>query len=283
MRRQWVLPPAPSLPLTVTKIRRVLVDFDGPQVAITTDPQRQLYLAVVADHEQGLTRWLESPLPPHEHDALLIGQQTLADALLKDGVRIVDRTARGEVVSTWVLKESEIPAHLRPRANSYLPGLIASGPGTEVASPRLIIDGEGVHGNEISFSALGHLAVEVQGVLAAIAGEKADAPSKTELRMVLPAKKGSVILPMRPVNAELFEAVAPQLLKLVDPAVARKAPAKVQSALNILLRTLVTNKIDIYPRWQRSGHYISSYMAARHAKAMDDAPAGRVRAPWRKA
>ncbi len=71
------------MPLLVTRraLKEILIEYDGPRLAILEQPPDQI-LALCIDEDKNGVRWIQSPLSSLEYEALMRGALTVRAALL---------------------------------------------------------------------------------------------------------------------------------------------------------------------------------------------------------
>jgi hypothetical protein len=102
-------------------MKTVLVEYDGPQLAILEDGP-DWFLAVAVDQDKDAVRWIQSPLSKSEYQALTRGEVSVRDALLKRKILVLaDYTYDQRLLRVWKIIRSLIPEAALPRKNALLP------------------------------------------------------------------------------------------------------------------------------------------------------------------
>ncbi|MBA2662666.1 MAG: hypothetical protein H0U74_10255 [Bradymonadaceae bacterium] len=145
MRATWNLPDQTTLLASGRTMTQVLVEYDGPQIAIFSDSSGE-FLGLVADQDDRAQRWLQARLSSTEKQALLLGAETLYRALMKDELWVVDIDLVNGGECAWVVNSESLDEQNLPRPKALLPRLVREHfCGEEsLASPELKLDGAGV-------------------------------------------------------------------------------------------------------------------------------------------
>src|SRR5438034_5615384 len=123
MKPEWDLPTQFEAlgEIANRQISRVLLEYDGPQLVVLADRDRE-YLAVAVDEDESATRWLQVPISHLELRALVIGARSVREALRKPTVTVVDYAHDlSQPAFAWLVQWSEIPDRVLPRPGVRLP------------------------------------------------------------------------------------------------------------------------------------------------------------------
>lgn len=102
------------------KIELVLIEYDGPQLVIIRDAEKQRYVGLSADSEGALERWIHVPITDMELEGLCTGGVTMRNVLAKPRVEIADYN-RGRLANLSGAKLDRVPSGVLPLAGAYLP------------------------------------------------------------------------------------------------------------------------------------------------------------------
>jgi len=217
MKKNWNFLSQAHLFKKDIQVEKVLVEYDGPQIAVFHDPTEIPKLfGVAVDEEVGMIRWILIKISPTELTALLNGLVFLRDVFLKESCYIVDFNEEMEVVASWeianeCLEDSHLP---KPRVPLYL---------IPIASPliqegrAIKLDGRLFKEHSIGFRQLSDLFGTIQRLWERIAESEI---LKKGMNQVMPDIKsisslnlaatqmGSLELRVEASNDDLFDLVA---------------------------------------------------------------------------
>lgn len=242
------------------KIARVLLEYDGPQLAVLESRQSK-YIAFAADEDDKSVRWIHAPVTELEIKALLRGQIAIRNVVAKSIVSVIDVSLAGKPTLAWpTVSVSEIPGDCLPERDVLLPQFARE---SAISSGRVAFEceGESVRGHSMLFSCLSALTGSLQrfwsaaapdaGVEAKSDGEGAWGPAA----LVCPAgAPGSFAIVIERRDAAAFEAIASVYRsivshsygdpKLLQEALAARRPSLAQ-AYSGYLSALETFKVDV--------------------------------------
>ena len=123
MRSVWRLPQdeLPPSDLAGRTLHSVLVEFDGPEIAIVSGPDDQMRLSVACDEEDDALRWLEATLSVDQWLALFEGRLCVRDALRQSHVYIVDQRHDGTPLRGWQVSFESLHEQVLPAPGALLP------------------------------------------------------------------------------------------------------------------------------------------------------------------
>ena len=149
-------------------MKEVLMEYDGPHLAVFADKQRHFLGLRIDDDEQHIA-WLEAPLSGLEEEALKLGELTVRNALVKDQMWLVHVSHIGTPSFAQEVTASEVPQDILPEINALLPRYVRSRHRREAAErPEFRID---TKNGKVSLGNLGPLATSIQKVWDAFAPE----------------------------------------------------------------------------------------------------------------
>lgn len=110
--------------LSTLEIDTVLVEYDGPKVALWKGANDVLALGVVADEDETSVRWLLASTERVELDGMLLGALSVRDALTKHDALVCDVERDGKPTAAWRADWSRIPEDFLPSRGALLPSAV---------------------------------------------------------------------------------------------------------------------------------------------------------------
>jgi hypothetical protein len=280
--KDWKLSAQPQIPSGDFVFSEVLVDYDGPQVALFKSGSA-IYFGIAADGDDDFSRWICALVSAAEIEALLEGSTPMRQVLLKDTVLIVDIAHNGVALRTWEAPPSDLSADALPLPGDLLPSAQAKAGQREA----MILAGQGVVENRIEFRKLGDFVHSMQRLWNAFAQllegkPTAQAPIKRNLSSraslsFVAASPGSVGLTIHPIDQALFFAIAEEYKKVIrigdNLAQLRETLShlgpRVQSAFRNYLETLSRHELEVTIRWQNNASFVGANAARRIFEMID--------------
>ena len=125
MRHRWQLPHAELVMGNATlKMEYVLIEYDGPQLAIFRNSRKQRYIGLAADAEGTIERWIHAPLSPLEVEGLCARGVPMRNVVCKDGMLVIDYE-NDRAKRQYGVSPNQIPSGILPVPGAYLPKSIA--------------------------------------------------------------------------------------------------------------------------------------------------------------
>jgi len=294
MRDTWKLPAQEEL-LLPDALERVLVEYDGPQIATFTSYEG-LLLGVASDDDGGAVRWLAAPITGTELKALALGVVALRDLLVKPTMYVFDRAHEGGISHLWRCVDYHFADLDLPEVGAKLPEAardhLRSELGLEdfVDSPALWLDSPQLASKGVGFRALSELLSVLQRLWNAIAdtfgrdGPRTKGAWSQELvehaaLNLASAGAGSLLLRLNPADGALFDQVAARFEELAAAGDDQAALLRVMQRLGPragarygeLLDKLHTHDMQLLSRRSDGCAFISATMAPR---VLDALPTG---------
>lgn len=282
MRATWQLPEGMQLPLEKWEIDQVHLEFNGPQLVTLRDGERR-YLALAADEDAQVERWLRVGTTSTELLALEDGALGLDEVFAKPSVDVVDLSrASGQPLRLWRVPHQLLGEEDLPLPGSLLPNNRIELGTLEASSPMLQLDMAGARSTEgpaIRFISLGDLLRNFQRLWNALAQvtvgtatQRGTLTRELRERVALSAgalAPGSVILTVTASDEELFRTIGDEYRALVGAssnehdlvAVLRRLQVRVRSTYRDLLQVLEKRGLQLYAKWDTHRIYVGPTQA----------------------
>lgn len=254
-------------------IETVLVDFEGPQIALTRLGD-QLRLSIVADQDDECTRWVDAPISKAEADAIRSGASTLLDALMKPGFRVSDVGHDGTLRRWWKVDPNGLDPLLLPTRGAKIPD--ACQVSTEsVEQPVVVLDGVSVQQNTVAYKVFSEFLAGRQRVWSAIGSVLGINDESAQLSFAA-AASGSVRVTEVPEDPTAYSRISERLQEIVDSYAdaerfKKLAPTvRSRNAVDKYLRTIGTYRLDVLSRWGQATGFISASTAARRIAVLEE-------------
>lgn len=140
----------------------VLVEYDGPLLAMFSPSTGSQALGVAADWDESGERWVLADISSMEIEAMARGALPVREIFSKEELNVVDFDQSGSFVGAWLVEPASIPTGALPSVGAILPRearsyLVKKHRVKEPSTPRLRVAGSRVHGSKIEFSALSRI------------------------------------------------------------------------------------------------------------------------------
>lgn len=295
MRLPWPLPEQLST-MPALRMARVVIFYDGPQVALWSMNDTTL-LAVASDDDEHGVRWLGAPVSQTEMTALADGATDVRAVLQKDGLFAFDVDHSDRPLHVWEMSGIELGDDFLPAGGTPLPldvrALLGHQPATK---PEIRLDPS--VGDVVSFRALGEILTVFQRLWSSISevvfGESAHVSGawtkelvEHSLLSLRSAAPGSLVLSVSMRDDTSFESVARHFESLVGagadstrlaPLFARLGP-RVQGRYGELLERLRKHAVSMLSRRVDGAAFLPNYGAARVLSAFPVQLQETMRAP----
>lgn len=282
------------MPLLVTRraLKEILIEYDGPRLAILEQPPDQI-LALCIDEDKNGVRWIRSPLSSLEYEALMRGALTVRAALLKPGMVLVEYSHDKDekLQSAWELDPTQVPDDVLPDVDTLLPNYVMiSHPSTLApnvsAEFRLGTKGtRDIPEHIISFQRLSAVTAGIQHLWDAIGSTLTARPTVLN---AYATSRGSLAIRVQVDDKETFSQVAAVYRELTRATYDRKQLVETLSAKSArvirryseYLKMLDENSLDVFAEWYAGVAFIGHAGAQRNRKHIR-VPAPEVATPKR--
>jgi hypothetical protein len=208
----------------------VLVEFNGPQVAVLRSSSGKRFLGVAADEDGQLVRWLLAEVTSLELAALSNGAVATADVLEKRAALVLDIPINGGGNALWQVAWDDVDPNNLPERGARLPAgaresLAEYAIHYESDEPKLVFAKAESKGKVVSLRALSQSLDVHQRLWTAIGQSIERSPSergrwskdlvaRTELGFAY-AEAASLKIAIAPVDTEIFTEIASKHTQLV--------------------------------------------------------------------
>lgn len=261
MRYPWDLPEQWSLANQAPRWhpKRVLIEYDGPQL-VTLAWLREEYLALAVDDDEQCTRWIMSPVSKLEYEGLIRGGASVRSVLAKPTVKIVDYTHRGQgAIRVWDVDVSLVPETTLPERGAPLPDGVRHHLAKAVAArPSFDIGGGS---DRVPFGALSAITGKIQMLWNAFARDL----QFDHLTLAAVAfARGSLRVNVHTDNAQLFGTIAERYKELTfatDDSVAlqralKREPEGVAIAYGEYLKAVDLQRVEVLAQWAGNAAFV---------------------------
>ena len=280
MRHEWRLPAQTEYPsaLLGRQIREVLVEYDGPQLAVVVDEKsNDQYLALSVDDGPGFIRWLQVPVSHLELQALQIGAEPLRDAFLKMKVIVADYLPNFSPIAVWEVSATEIPDSAFPIRGAMLPEPEEIAAFKSRVEPGFSFYGKAPIDDAVSFGQLSSLSRTIQELWSTVAEAEFGVESPPVLYALVP-KRGSLRIPVHTADWDLFSRVAARYQQLVWASsdadaldrTLRRAPLSVASSFERHLQAVANQRIEVLTQWPDGACFVGHDIAIRARQYFPD-------------
>lgn len=285
MSQQWKLGNAELAMAPDRKMELVLIDYDGPQLALFKDRNQQRYIGLASKAEDHATRWIQAPISILEIEALCDQGVTMRNAVCKPELEVIDYID-DKPKRSWRISPEQVPAGVLPVIGAHLPRVIGAFVKENLRlRPRVAVEpmfrvaGRVVRGHQITFIGIGVVTQALQRLWSAIADvelpETAFTPEAMDRRhdattLVMAASaRGSFGLKIAAADSVAFEAIGRRYKQLVsvspdaEPELLVGLPMMVLKALHDFLKTMEDHGIELLANWPSEAAYVGASQAER--------------------
>ena len=147
-------------------LEEVLVEYDGPYLAIFSEQSENLYFGIFCDYIGTNYRWLLASVSNAERMAIISGMTPLKDVFEKKIILVCDFDDVYSAINVWHCKPEQVPVSLLPKPNHPLPSF-ARRPiheliGIDIKESIIKLDGYSVKKHSLPFKDFGHFLVIFQ-------------------------------------------------------------------------------------------------------------------------
>lgn len=125
MKYEWHLETPEFAVENSLKMEYVLIEYDGPQLAIFKGQNKRRYIGLAADSERSVDRWIHAPITSLELEGLCTRGVPMRNVVCKDGMEVVDYE-NDKPRRRWQISADQIPFGILPVVGAYLPSGVAS-------------------------------------------------------------------------------------------------------------------------------------------------------------
>lgn len=286
MRYDWNLGHASMAMMPHRKIELVLIEYDGPQLAIFIDANKDRFLGLFGDLDGDTERWIHTPLSHLELEALCTTGITMRGAICKSQIEIIDYR-RNREQRLWAVVPELVPQGVLPSAGACLPDVIGAAALKRLkirkripqGEPFFRLDGRAVRGHSITFIGVSVVTQAIQKLWTAIANsilppvqfnDQSIAARENSTTLAMAAGTGgSFGIKLESPDHDTFAAIADHYKTLMSiapdfnvPILDTIAPTVVDAYLHYL-RVLETHGLEVMTNWNNESAFISDRIAAR--------------------
>ncbi|HEX7480647.1 MAG TPA: hypothetical protein VF331_22795 [Polyangiales bacterium] len=216
----------------------VLVEYDGPQLALFSSRKDILRLGTAISSDDDGSHWLVAPVTKVEMEAMARSKIPMRAAFEKEMLSTVVFDSKGKAKRLWKTSDEDLPDGILPVRGAPLPRgareflLEKFAPSKKVAPRRVRFDGRRIIESTIEFSALSRVVGTLQGVWTAIAETLglptiADGTAFSPSALVANASlgRGSVAVTLHPADDGVFNAILAKYEELMQFAYREDASA----------------------------------------------------------
>jgi hypothetical protein len=297
MMLDWPALQAPLQQHRNVALREILLDFQGPQIAIWSVDGAS-YLGVAADEQDDVVRWIAAPVTVHELNAVKLGTMALRDVLSQTHAMVLDQNGEGEITFYGDISMVDVPEEALPEHGAPLPDEVTRHFRAELEGSAgcelpilLVVEGcEAAH--ERTLRVLGEVFVPLQKLVDAI-GQRIiaaathkgvvarDIRSRTTLSMAA-FSFGSAILEFTPADPDLYEEISERLQRLSlssadDTALAAELldlGPRVRASFGELIAVAARHQVSLHTQSRQSGATFSRHTADSIRNSLSAAPDG---------
>lgn len=285
MSYQWNLGDAELAMAPDRKMELVLIDYDGPQLALFKDRSRQRYIGLATNAEDHATRWIQAPVSLLEIEALCDQGITMRNVVCKPELEVIDyiddRPKR-----SWRIRPEQVPTGVLPVVGAQLPKVIGKFAKEQLRlrprvaeEPMFRVAGRVVRDHQITFIGLGVVTQALQRLWSAIADIELPATAFTAEAMdrrhdattlvMAASARGSFGLKIATNDQAAFETIGSRYKQLVgvnpeaEPELLSGLPTTVLKALQDFLKTMEDHGIELLANWRSEAAYVGAPQAER--------------------
>lgn len=255
----------------------VLIEHDGPILAVVETADGGRFLGLAVDRAAKFTRWIEAPISKLQVEALRLGGLAVRDVFVDtDELFVVDYNHRH--VPGWTVKSapSEIPQSVFPKPGALLPSRARLATRVGVGQTEFHLAGEAVREDVVAFPKLAAFMAKIQAFWSALSESLSIAP--TPLLATAMSPGGSMVIQVTPTDDPAFHKVSNLYRQLTVAgdggdleALLVERPRDVSRTYADYLKILHLHRLEVLTESADGASYMGPRMAARARASVREA------------